>query len=77
MAATRKTDQHHSGNKPDHDHNALTSLGAELLRRADESQPVLEAAWHELLAGWGVHGEPMNIPLLRAHSKGMRHRTGQ
>ncbi len=45
--------------------NALESLGAELLRRAEESQPLLEAAWDELMAKWGVHGEPIGIQRLR------------
>jgi hypothetical protein len=45
--------------------SALQSLGAELLRRAQESQPVLEASWDELLAKWGVHGRPVGIQRLR------------
>jgi hypothetical protein len=45
--------------------NALESLGAQLLRRAEESQPVLEAAWDELMARWGVHGQPIGIQRLR------------
>ena len=44
----------------------LASLGADLLRRARESQPALEAAWDALLAKWGVHGEPIGIARLRA-----------
>lgn len=49
-----------------HDRDALESLGAELLRRAEESQPALEAAWDELLASWGVHGQPVGVKRLRA-----------
>jgi hypothetical protein len=45
--------------------NALASLGAELLRRAKESQPALEAAWDELLAKWAIHGQPVAIERLR------------
>jgi hypothetical protein len=45
--------------------NAFESLGAELLRRAEESQPALEAAWDELMARWGVHGQPLGIQRLR------------
>ncbi len=44
---------------------ALASLGAELLRRAEESQPALETAWDELMATWGIHGEPVGIQRLR------------
>ncbi len=39
--------------------NALESLGAELLRRAEETQPVLEATWDALMARWGVHEQPV------------------
>lgn len=49
-----------------HDGDVLESLGAELLRRADESQPALEAAWDELLASWGIHGQPVGVRRLRA-----------
>jgi len=45
--------------------NALESLGAELLRRAEESQPVLEASWDELMARWDIHGQPIGIQRLR------------
>ena len=45
---------------------APESLGAELLRRAEESQPGLEAAWDELMVRWGVHGQPVGIQRLRA-----------
>ena len=45
--------------------NAVESLGSELLRRAQESQPALEAAWDELMASWGVHGQPVGIQRLR------------
>ena len=48
------------------DRDALASLGAELLRRAEESQPALEAAWDELLARWGIHGQPVGVKQLRA-----------
>ena len=47
------------------DLSALESLGAELLRRAEQSQPALEAAWDELMARWGVHGQPVGIQRLR------------
>ncbi len=50
-----------SGNDPE----PLASLGAELLRRAAESQAVLETAWDELMAAWGVHGEPIGAKELR------------
>ena len=45
--------------------NALATLGAELLRRAEESQPALEAAWDEWMAKWGIHGQPIGIQRLR------------
>jgi hypothetical protein len=45
--------------------DALASLGAELLRRATDSQPALEAAWDELMAQWGIRGEPVGIQQLR------------
>ena len=45
--------------------DALASLGAELLRRAEESQPALETAWDELMATWGIHGEPLGVQRLR------------
>jgi len=45
--------------------DALASLGAELLRRAEESQPALETAWDELMAAWGIHGEPLGVQRLR------------
>ena len=48
------------------EHRALASLGADLLRRARESQPALEAAWDALLVKWGVHGDPLGIQRLRA-----------
>jgi len=51
-----------SGNQRD----ALGRLGAELLRRAEESQPVLEGAWNELMANWGIHGEAVGIERLRS-----------
>jgi hypothetical protein len=44
----------------------LAPLGADLLRRARESQPALEAAWDALLEKWGVRGEPVGIQRLRA-----------
>jgi hypothetical protein len=50
--------------------NALESLGAELLRRAEESQPVLEAAWDELMARWGVRGQPIGIQRVRERIQG-------
>ena len=48
------------------DRDALESLGAELLRRAEESQPALDAAWDELLASWGIQGQPVGVRRLRA-----------
>ena len=45
--------------------DALACLGAELLRRAEESQAALETAWDQLLATWGIHGEPLGIQRLR------------
>jgi hypothetical protein len=44
---------------------ALASLGEELLRRAEESAPAMVAAWDQLLAGWGIHGDPVGIEQLR------------
>jgi hypothetical protein len=51
--------------RPGAERDALESLGAELLRRAEESQPALETAWDELMATWGVHGEPLGAQRLR------------
>jgi hypothetical protein len=51
-----------SSRNPD---NTLASLGAELLRRATESQLALEAAWDDLMQKWGIHGEPIDIQVLR------------
>ena len=48
-----------------HDLSTLESLGAELLRRAEESQPALEAAWDEWMAKRGLHGQPIGIQRLR------------
>jgi hypothetical protein len=45
---------------------SLANLGAELLRRAAESQAVLETAWDELMATWGIQAEPIGIEQLRA-----------
>ena len=44
---------------------ALARLGAELLRRAEESQPALAAAWDDLMARWGIHGTPVGVARLR------------
>jgi hypothetical protein len=41
------------------------SLGAELLRRAEQSQAALEVAWDELMARWGIRGQPVGIRRLR------------
>ena len=52
---------------------ALAHLGAELLRRAEESQPAIAAAWDELMASWDVRGEPVGIARLRemmGHDRG-------
>lgn len=46
--------------------DSLAGLGAELLRRAEESQPVIETAWDHLMARWGIHGQPVGIQRLRA-----------
>lgn len=51
-----------AGNEPE----PLASLGAELLHRAAQSQAVLERAWDELMAAWGIEGEPVGIEQLRA-----------
>ena len=54
------------GNGPSREQRiALASLGAELLRRAEESQPALAGAWDELMARWGIHGQPVGIQRLR------------
>jgi hypothetical protein len=45
--------------------DALACLGAELWRRAEESQPALATAWDELMAAWGIHGEPLGVQRLR------------
>jgi hypothetical protein len=47
------------------DRDALACLGAELLRRAEESQPALETAWDGLMTTWGIHGEPLGVQRLR------------
>jgi hypothetical protein len=46
--------------------DALACIGAELLRRATESQPALQAAWNELMTRWGIRGEPVGVQRLRA-----------
>ncbi len=46
--------------------DGLACLGADLLRRAEESQPILETAWDDLLASWGIHGEPTGVERLRS-----------
>src|SRR5262245_45772003 len=50
---------------PADDTQALARLGAELLLRAEESQPALETAWDDLMARWQIHGEPVGIERLR------------
>jgi hypothetical protein len=45
--------------------DAIASLGAELLRRAEESQQALETAWDGLMTTWGIHGEPLGVQRLR------------
>jgi hypothetical protein len=47
------------------DRKILETLGAELLRRAEESQSALGAAWDDLMAQWGVQGPPIPIQRLR------------
>jgi hypothetical protein len=54
------------GTPPPGGRAALAHLGAELLRRAEESQADLERAWDELMASWGIHGEPVPVERLRA-----------
>jgi hypothetical protein len=44
---------------------ALAFLGAELCRRAEESQPALATAWDELMEIWGIHGEPLDLQRVR------------
>ncbi len=44
---------------------SLAQLGAELWRRAHESQEVLATAWDGLLRHWGIVGEPMGVVKLR------------
>jgi hypothetical protein len=46
-------------------HSSLARLGADLLRRADESQPALDAAWDHLMTDWNVRGEPVGVERLR------------
>ena len=46
--------------------NARACLGAELVRRAEESQPTLEAAWDQLMTHWGIRGESVGAERLRA-----------
>ncbi len=60
-AAEESATQGRSGAERD----ALARLGAELLRRAEESQPALEMAWDALMASWDIHGEPLGIQHLR------------
>ena len=56
-----------SGSDASHNEKAaLASLGAHLLKRATESQPAMEAAWEELMASWGIAGEPIDLQQLRA-----------
>jgi hypothetical protein len=61
-AAQPNSARSRSGNEPE----PLARLGAELLHRAADSQAVLEAAWDELMAAWGIQGEPVGIEPLRA-----------
>lgn len=44
---------------------ALASLGADLLRRAEDSRPALESTWDELMARWGVIGNPVGAERVR------------
>lgn len=67
MATPLKPPEHLAAGQPAcGERDPLACLGAELLRRAAESQPTLETAWNELLATWGVHGEPVGVKRLRA-----------
>ncbi len=45
--------------------DALARLGAELLRRAEESQPAMETAWDRLISTCGIQGEPVGVQGLR------------
>jgi hypothetical protein len=60
--ARENSDSKSSGNGSD----PLARLGAELLRRAEEAQPVIESAWDDLMARWGIHGQPVGVQRLRA-----------
>jgi hypothetical protein len=62
QAAPQNSDSKSSGNGSD----PLARLGAELLRRAEETQKVTESAWDELMAHWGIHGQPVGVQRLRA-----------
>lgn len=63
----QRTGQSGCGGVPsDTEPDALACLGAELLRRAKESQPDLERAWNDLMASWGIRGEPIGTERLRA-----------
>jgi len=43
----------------------LAVLGADLLRRAEESQTAMESSWEELLHQWEIRGSPIEIERLR------------
>lgn len=55
----------HARGRSDNDRETLACLGADLLRRAEESQPATERAWDELMTRWGIHGEPVGVERLR------------
>jgi hypothetical protein len=66
MATPRKAAVSCPADEPSRaERDALADLGAELLRRARESQPDLEAAWDGLMAAWGIQGEPVGVERLR------------
>ena len=52
---------------------SLETLGADLIRRAEETGPAMVAAWDQLLAGWGIQGAPAGIEKLREM---IRHDSG-
>jgi hypothetical protein len=77
MSTSRRTSDQAFGAEPTAPQNSdgkscgnsgdpLARLGAELLRRAEETQPVTESAWDELMACWGIHGRPVGVQRLRA-----------
>jgi hypothetical protein len=67
LMTVNRTGQHNGESESSsNERDALACLGAELLRRAEESQPALQRAWTDLMAAWGVRGEPVGVKRLRA-----------